>query len=95
MLFNVNSVGTPNVRRRLELPPFQRQTNRIEPETANKLKQIMKQHGILTIKGVPYESDIKDLEDIGELGNGTSGHVVKMRHKPTNTIIAVKVIIFI
>lgn len=38
-----------------------------------------------------YHTDIKDLEHLGELGNGTCGHVVKMLHKPSNTVIAVKV----
>lgn len=38
-----------------------------------------------------YQTDIKDLEHLGELGNGTCGHVVKMLHKPSNTVIAVKV----
>lgn len=50
----------------------------------------MKRNGILTVDMKEYPSDIKDLEDMGELGNGTSGHVVKMRHKLTDTIIAVK-----
>lgn len=51
----------------------------------------MKRNGILTINNEAYRSEIKDLDDLGELGNGTSGHVVKMKHKPTDTIIAVKV----
>ena len=38
-----------------------------------------------------YKTEIKDLEHQGELGNGTCGHVVKMRHKPSETVIAVKV----
>jgi hypothetical protein len=38
-----------------------------------------------------YKTEIKDLEHQGELGNGTCGHVVKMLHKPSQTIIAVKV----
>lgn len=35
--------------------------------------------------------DISELESLGELGHGTCGHVVKMRHKATNTYMAVKV----
>jgi len=31
------------------------------------------------------------MKDLGELGNGTCGHVVKMLHEPSNTVIAVKV----
>lgn len=56
-----------------------------------KLEQIMKRNGIITIDNVEHKTEIKDLEDMGELGNGTSGHVVKMKHKPTNKVIAVKV----
>nr|CAD7453173.1 unnamed protein product [Timema tahoe] len=37
-----------------------------------------------------YQTEIKDLEDLGELGNGTCGHVVKMLHKPSGVVIAVK-----
>lgn len=61
-----------------------------ETETDKKLKKIMKQTGILTINQKQYATDIKDLEHLGDLGNGTSGNVVKMRHVPSGTIIAVK-----
>ncbi|XP_059610293.1 dual specificity mitogen-activated protein kinase kinase hemipterous-like isoform X2 [Phlebotomus argentipes] len=76
----------------LDLPVggFQILHSRIEPETENKLKTIMKRSGILCIDGKEYKTDIKDLEDKGELGNGTSGQVVKMRHVESDTIIAVK-----
>lgn len=91
------SVGTPSSRKQqLGLPPFSQNTaNRIEPETEKKLKQIMIRNGILTINQIAYQTSITDLEDLGELGNGTSGHVVKMKHKPTDTIMAVKVVPFI
>lgn len=38
-----------------------------------------------------YKSSIEDMEYISELGNGTSGNVVKMRHKSSKKVIAVKV----
>jgi hypothetical protein len=38
-----------------------------------------------------YQTEVKDLEHLGELGNGTCGHVVKMLHKPSTAVIAVKV----
>lgn len=82
---------TSSRKKNLGLPLAQQQIHRTEPETEKKLRQIIKRHGILTINGVEYHTDIKDLEDLGELGNGTCGHVVKMRHTQTNTIIAVKV----
>lgn len=61
-------------------------------ETDKKLKEIMKISGNLKINGESYKTDIKDMEDIEELGNGTCGHVVKMRHRLSDEIIAVKVI---
>lgn len=75
----------------LNLPFPHQPANIIEPETENKLQNIKERNGILNIDDVPYKTDIKDLEHLGELGNGTSGHVVKMRHKETGRIIAVKV----
>ncbi|KAJ3664654.1 hypothetical protein Zmor_000206 [Zophobas morio] len=59
-------------------------------ETDNKLKEIMKISGNLTINNKTYETNIKDMERLEELGFGTCGHVIKMRHKPSNEIIAVK-----
>jgi mitogen-activated protein kinase kinase 7 len=56
-----------------------------------KLKKINERNGLLHINGTFYKTSQNDLEDLGELGNGTSGHVVKMRHKDTGEIIAVKV----
>lgn len=35
---------------------------------------------------------MSDLKELGELGFGTSGHVFKMLHVPSQEIIAVKVI---
>lgn len=76
----------------LGIPRFpQQRHNRLEPETAKKLEQIMTRNGIITIDNEEHKTDVKDLEDMGELGNGTSGHVVKMKHKPTQKVIAVKV----
>ncbi|KAJ8938472.1 hypothetical protein NQ318_004112 [Aromia moschata] len=59
-------------------------------ETERKLKEIMKISGDLKINGLLYKTNIKEMEDLEELGNGTCGHVVKMRHKPSGNIIAVK-----
>ncbi|KAG8238717.1 hypothetical protein J437_LFUL015275 [Ladona fulva] len=55
-----------------------------------KLQEIMKMNGILVFDSKKYHTEIKDLEHLGELGNGTCGHVVKMLHKPSQTLIAVK-----
>lgn len=55
------------------------------------LDQIKGRNRILKIDNEEHYTDIKDLEDLGELGNGTSGQVIKMRHRKTNQIIAVKV----
>lgn len=80
----------------MNLPTFpQPRQRQREPETEKKLQLIIKRSGIITFDDVEYKTELKDLEDLGELGNGTSGHVFKMRHKPTNKVIAVKVRIFI
>ena len=50
----------------------------------------MKLTGIISIKHQKYYSSIHDLEHLGELGFGSCGHVVKMRHPPSNATIAVK-----
>lgn len=59
-------------------------------ETDVKLKEIMKISGILTINGQKFDTDIKDVAMLEELGHGTCGHVYKMIHKPSQEIIAVK-----
>lgn len=63
----------------------------LDAETVLKLKQIQTRNGIITIDNTEHKTEIRELEDLGELGNGTSGHVVKMKHTPTNKVIAVKV----
>ncbi|XP_014206927.1 dual specificity mitogen-activated protein kinase kinase 7 isoform X2 [Copidosoma floridanum] len=88
----LGDIGTPTrPRKNLNLPvshmiPYKRH----DVEVDSKLQEIMKMNGILTINGVKYQTDMKDLEHLGELGNGTCGHVVKMKHKPSGVVIAVK-----
>ncbi|XP_065200843.1 dual specificity mitogen-activated protein kinase kinase 7-like [Planococcus citri] len=89
----LGDIGTPTrTRKHLELP-FSSLTQLRSQDTSEvdtKMKEIMKMNGSLNINGTKFQTDIKDLEHLGELGNGTCGHVVKMLHKPSNTIIAVK-----
>lgn len=59
-------------------------------EQERKLKEIMSQNGILQFSGKTFSSRIDDLELIGDLGNGTCGHVVEMRHRDSGQVIAVK-----
>ena len=59
-------------------------------EQENKLREIMRKSGQLTINGHVFNTHIDDLELLGDLGNGTCGHVVKMRHRHTGEVIAVK-----
>lgn len=85
-------MGTPTrPRRQLDLPVSQITPPKMhDSEVESKLQEIMKMNGILNINGQRYQTDMKDLEHLGELGNGTCGHVVKMRHKPSGVVIAVK-----
>ncbi|XP_067661825.1 dual specificity mitogen-activated protein kinase kinase 7-like isoform X1 [Haliotis asinina] len=59
-------------------------------EIDQKYEEIMKQSGILSINGNKYPTDISDMEPLGELGHGTCGQVVRMRHKLTQHPMAVK-----
>ncbi|KAH8387568.1 hypothetical protein KR093_007903 [Drosophila rubida] len=76
--------------RRPMMLPLPTQAHPSETETDKKLKMIMGQTGKLNINGRQYPTDINDLRHLGDLGNGTSGNVVKMRHMSSDTIIAVK-----
>ena len=40
-------------------------------------------------------TDVAELESKGELGHGTCGQVVRMLHKPTNMMMAVKVLLWV
>lgn len=68
--------------------PIQTGTRRSESEL--KFQKIVDKSGLLKINEKIYRTQLADLDDLGELGNGTSGHVVKMRHNPSGAIIAVK-----
>lgn len=68
-----------------------RRVIQVDNESEKKLNQIKGRNRIVTIDDEEHCTDIKDLEDQGELGSGTSGQVIKMKHRPTNKIIAVKV----
>ena len=89
--------GTPTrVRRNFDLAGISNITNcsanSKQAEIEARLQEIIKLTGIITVEGKRYYSSIHDLEHQGELGFGSCGHVVKMRHPPSNAIIAVKVI---
>ncbi|XP_055608033.1 dual specificity mitogen-activated protein kinase kinase hemipterous-like isoform X2 [Uranotaenia lowii] len=59
-------------------------------ESEARFQKIIEKSGMLKINDQIYKTTLADMEDLGELGSGTSGHVVKMRHKPSGAIIAVK-----
>lgn len=63
--------------------------NQRNAETEERLRQL--RTGYLKINGTDYETKIDDLKELSVLGNGTSGHVVQMMHKPSGAVIAVKV----
>lgn len=89
----LGDIGTPTrTRKQLDLPvSIIQQPKQIDSaEIENKMKDIMKMNGILNINNRRYQTEMKDLDHLGELGNGTCGQVVKMLHKPSQTVIAVK-----
>lgn len=91
---NLNNPSGSPVRRPQVLPITTKPKQTDNLETEEKLREIMRISGNITINGRTHKTDIKDMEEIEELGNGTCGHVIKMRHKPSGEIIAVKVFSF-
>ncbi|XP_039575505.1 dual specificity mitogen-activated protein kinase kinase 7 isoform X2 [Passer montanus] len=87
----------PRPRQMLGLPPppflVPRSLESIEID--QKLQEIMKQTGYLTVGGQRYQAEINDLENLGEIGSGTCGQVWKMRFRKTGHVIAVKTDVFI
>ncbi|XP_053692768.1 dual specificity mitogen-activated protein kinase kinase hemipterous-like [Sabethes cyaneus] len=65
-------------------------SNNRKSDSEQKFQKIIDKSGMLKINDQIYKSTLNDMQDLGELGSGTSGHVVKMRHKPSGAIIAVK-----
>ncbi|XP_049273028.1 dual specificity mitogen-activated protein kinase kinase 7 [Rhipicephalus sanguineus] len=59
-------------------------------DSESKLKEILKAGNVLTIGGQQHRVEMADLEKLCDLGSGTCGHVVKMRHRPTGKVLAVK-----
>lgn len=59
-------------------------------DAENRFRDIMRASGIIKINGTDYPTEMKDLRELEELGDGTSGHVVKMLHIPSGAVIAVK-----
>uniref|UniRef100_A0A8D8URX9 mitogen-activated protein kinase kinase n=1 Tax=Cacopsylla melanoneura TaxID=428564 RepID=A0A8D8URX9_9HEMI len=90
----LGDIGTPTRTRRQtsDIPGCNiQQPKQIDSlEIENKMKEIMKMNGILNINNRRYQTEMKHLEHMGELGSGTCGQVVKMLHKPSQTVIAVK-----
>lgn len=86
-------VGLAGPRKRQFLPldyGVSTQNSSNSAEIEQRYAEIMKQAGVLTINGQKIPSDISELRPIGELGQGTCGHVVKMVHQKTNQVMAVK-----
>ncbi|XP_072015628.1 dual specificity mitogen-activated protein kinase kinase 7-like isoform X2 [Amphiura filiformis] len=59
-------------------------------EIDRKLQEIMKQTGKLSIDCKVYKITVDSMISLGELGLGSCGHVVRMQHKETGSIVAVK-----
>ncbi|XP_064293201.1 dual specificity mitogen-activated protein kinase kinase 7 isoform X2 [Phalacrocorax carbo] len=78
-----NMLGLPQ-------PPFLVPRSVESIEIDQKLQEIMKQTGYLTVGGQRYQAEINDLENLGEIGSGTCGQVWKMRFRKTGHVIAVK-----
>ncbi|XP_076316292.1 dual specificity mitogen-activated protein kinase kinase 7-like [Tachypleus tridentatus] len=77
----------------LSLPPHEyslRSQESTNYQMESKLRKIYQHAGTLTIDGMTYHSSVDDMIQLGELGTGTCGHVVRMEHKPSRKVMAVK-----
>ncbi|XP_045452100.1 dual specificity mitogen-activated protein kinase kinase 7-like [Melitaea cinxia] len=72
-----------------DIPPFPPKSPQAT-DTEYRMREVYKVSGKLNVDGVEYRSHIDDLQQLGELGSGTCGHVVKMLHKSSGAVIAVK-----
>ncbi|XP_050356145.1 dual specificity mitogen-activated protein kinase kinase 7-like isoform X1 [Nymphalis io] len=72
-----------------EIPPFPPRSPQAT-DTEHRMREVYKVSGKLNVDGVEYRSHIDDLQQLGELGSGTCGHVVKMLHRSSGAVIAVK-----
>ncbi|XP_050663839.1 dual specificity mitogen-activated protein kinase kinase 7-like isoform X2 [Leptidea sinapis] len=72
-----------------DIPAFPPRTTQAT-DTEHRMREVYKVSGKLNVQGVEYRSHIDELQQLGELGSGTCGHVVKMLHKPSGAVIAVK-----
>ncbi|XP_055549318.1 dual specificity mitogen-activated protein kinase kinase hemipterous-like isoform X2 [Wyeomyia smithii] len=77
--------GRPNLELPLLIP-----TGTHKSDSEQRFQKIIDKSGMLKINDQIYKSTLNDMQELGELGSGTSGHVVKMRHKPSGAIVAVK-----
>ncbi|XP_060810236.1 dual specificity mitogen-activated protein kinase kinase 7 isoform X2 [Amyelois transitella] len=73
-----------------EMLAFPPRTTPQATETEYRMREVYKVSGKLNVDGTEYSSNVDDLELLGELGSGTCGHVVKMLHRPSGAVIAVK-----
>ncbi|XP_026501195.1 dual specificity mitogen-activated protein kinase kinase 7-like isoform X4 [Vanessa tameamea] len=72
-----------------DIPPFPPRSPQAT-DTEYRMREVYKVSGKLNVDGIEYRSHIDDLQQLGELGSGTCGHVVKMLHKSSGAVIAVK-----
>lgn len=64
--------------------------SQLDIEYESKIQTLEKMGGLLVINGQKYQINVNDFEYLGFLGNGTCGHVTKMKHKPSGVVMAVK-----
>lgn len=59
-------------------------------EIEQKYQEIMKQTDMLILNGKKVHVELKEMEAMGELGHGTCGQVIRMKHLPSGMMMAVK-----
>lgn len=63
-----------------------------DEEVEERYNAIRERSGVLTILNAEYKAELRDIEELAELGRGAFGVVRKARFKKTGTLMAVKII---
>lgn len=74
---------------RFDIPPEPEKSAESDKLNA-RLQLVLKQNGKLRFGQNVISTDVKSFDNLGEIGFGTCGQVFKMRHRPTQAIMAVK-----
>jgi len=84
---NVNS----QKKTRFNIPENQKPQKNNESDSLNaRLRLVILQNGKLRFGQKTISTDVNSFDNLGQIGFGTCGQVFKMKHRPTNAVMAIK-----